>query len=134
MPRRAAAQIRPVEADSIHRSKLVQQVINKVMLDGKKSTAERIVYDALELLGGRGAPKGRCAPHRAPMPAGLGGGCERPQGGRRKAPEAANPSAIVEFRSRTCASKARACDQFQPHGDLDHLAQRTRSTPDQRRA
>jgi small subunit ribosomal protein S7 len=53
MPRRAAAQIRPVEADSIHRSKLVQQVINKVMLDGKKSTAEKIVYDALELLGER---------------------------------------------------------------------------------
>ncbi len=49
MPRRAAAQIRPVEADPIHRSKLVQQVINKVMLDGKKSTAERIVYDALAL-------------------------------------------------------------------------------------
>src|SRR5450755_1614014 len=54
MPRRAAAQIRPVEADSIHRSKLVQQVINKVMLDGKKSTAERIVYDALALVGERG--------------------------------------------------------------------------------
>src|SRR6202023_1781706 len=54
MPRRAAAQIRPVEADPIHRSKLVQQVINKVMLDGKKSVAERIVYDALALLGERG--------------------------------------------------------------------------------
>src|ERR1700681_3780333 len=53
MPRRAAAQIRPVEADSIHRSKLVQQVINKVMLDGKKSTAERIVYDALAILAER---------------------------------------------------------------------------------
>src|SRR5258708_31409639 len=53
MPRRAAAQIRPVEADPIHRSKLVQQVINKVMLDGKKSTAERIVYDALALLAER---------------------------------------------------------------------------------
>ena len=50
MPRRAAAQIRPVEADPIHRSKLVQQVINKVMLDGKKSTAETIVYDALAIL------------------------------------------------------------------------------------
>ncbi len=47
MPRRAAAQQRPVEPDAIHRSRLVQQVINKVMLDGKKSTAERIVYDAL---------------------------------------------------------------------------------------
>jgi small subunit ribosomal protein S7 len=54
MPRRAAAQIRPVEADSIHHSKLVQQVINKVMLDGKKSTAERIVYDALAIIGERG--------------------------------------------------------------------------------
>ena len=53
MPRRAAAQIRPVDADSIHRSKLVQQVINKVMLDGKKSTAERIVYDALALVAER---------------------------------------------------------------------------------
>ena len=54
MPRRAAAQIRPVEADPIHRSKLVQQVINKVMLDGKKSIAERIVYDALAILAERG--------------------------------------------------------------------------------
>jgi small subunit ribosomal protein S7 len=45
--------VRPLEADSIHRSKLVQQVINKVMLDGKKSTAERIVYDALALLAER---------------------------------------------------------------------------------
>jgi len=53
MPRRAAAQIRVVEADAIHRSKLVQQVINKVMLDGKKSTAERIVYDALALIAER---------------------------------------------------------------------------------
>jgi small subunit ribosomal protein S7 len=53
MPRRAAAQIRPVEADSIYRSKLVQQVINKVMLDGKKTTAEKIVYDAMALLAER---------------------------------------------------------------------------------
>ena len=54
MPRRAAAQVRPLEADPLHRSKLVQQVINKVMLDGKKSTAERIVYEALDLLAERG--------------------------------------------------------------------------------
>src|ERR671931_2432315 len=53
MPRRAAAQIRPIEPDAIHRSRIVQQVINKVMLDGKKSTAERIVYDALAILGER---------------------------------------------------------------------------------
>jgi small subunit ribosomal protein S7 len=53
MPRRAAAGRRPIESDAIHNSKLVQQVINKVMLDGKKSTAEQIVYDALENLSRR---------------------------------------------------------------------------------
>ena len=53
MPRRSAAQIRPVEPDPVHRSRLVQQVINKVMLDGKKSTAERIVYDALAIIAER---------------------------------------------------------------------------------
>jgi small subunit ribosomal protein S7 len=51
VPRRAAAQLRPVEPDALYRSRLVQQLINKVMLDGKKSTAERIVYDALAILG-----------------------------------------------------------------------------------
>ncbi len=50
MPRRAEASIRPIEPDAVHRSRLVQQVINKVMLDGKKSTAERIVYDALAVI------------------------------------------------------------------------------------
>jgi small subunit ribosomal protein S7 len=53
MPRRAAAQIRPVEPDPVHRNRLVTQVTNKVMLDGKKSTAERIVYDALAILAER---------------------------------------------------------------------------------
>ena len=53
MPRRAAAAIRPIEPDAIHGSRLVQQVINKVMLDGKKSTAEKIVYDALASIGER---------------------------------------------------------------------------------
>jgi small subunit ribosomal protein S7 len=53
VPRRAAAQVRPIEPDPVHHSKLVQQVINKVMLDGKKSTAEGIVYDALALLSER---------------------------------------------------------------------------------
>ena len=53
MPRRAAATVRPIEADPMYGSKLVQQVINKVMVDGKKSTAEQIVYDALEILAKR---------------------------------------------------------------------------------
>jgi small subunit ribosomal protein S7 len=53
MPRRAAATLRPVDPDPVHQSRLVQQVINKVMLDGKKSTSERIVYEALEILSRR---------------------------------------------------------------------------------
>ena len=53
MPRRAAAQVRKIEPDAVYRNRLVQQVINKVMLDGKKSTAEKIVYDALAILGER---------------------------------------------------------------------------------
>jgi small subunit ribosomal protein S7 len=53
MPRRSAAQIRPVEPDARHRNRLVQQVINKVMEDGKKSLAERIVYDSLAIVGER---------------------------------------------------------------------------------
>ncbi|MGI8461817.1 MAG: 30S ribosomal protein S7 [Solirubrobacterales bacterium] len=53
MPRRARAAIRPVEQDSQHRSRLVQQLINEVMVGGKKSLAERIVYDALAIVGER---------------------------------------------------------------------------------
>jgi small subunit ribosomal protein S7 len=53
MPRRAPGGVRPIDPDPMHDSKLVQQVINKVMVDGKKSTAEKIVYDALELLSRR---------------------------------------------------------------------------------
>ncbi len=53
MPRRAAAQPRRIEPDPVHRNRLVQQVINKVRLDGKKSVAEKIVYDALAILGER---------------------------------------------------------------------------------
>jgi len=51
MPRRSAAQIRPLEPDARHRNRLVQQVINKVMRDGKKSLAERLVYDSLAIVG-----------------------------------------------------------------------------------
>jgi len=53
MPRRSAAQIRPVEPDAKYRNRLVQQVVNKVMSHGNKSLAERIVYDALALVGER---------------------------------------------------------------------------------
>jgi small subunit ribosomal protein S7 len=53
MPRRARAAIRSVEPDSTHRSRLVQQVINKVMRDGKKALAEQIAYDGLAIVGER---------------------------------------------------------------------------------
>ena len=53
MPRRNSPGTRPLEPDPVHGSRLVQQVINKVMTDGKKSTAEHIVYDALESLSQR---------------------------------------------------------------------------------
>jgi small subunit ribosomal protein S7 len=51
VPRRAEVQVRPIESDSVYGSPLVTQVINKVMLDGKKSIAEQIVYTALETVG-----------------------------------------------------------------------------------
>ncbi len=51
--RRNRAATRPLPPDSRYRSRMVQQVINKVMLHGKKSTAEKIVYDALAILGER---------------------------------------------------------------------------------
>jgi small subunit ribosomal protein S7 len=51
MPRRGEVQARPIEPDSIYNSALVTQVINKVMTAGKKSTAEQIVYGALERIG-----------------------------------------------------------------------------------
>ena len=47
MPRRVAPPKKKIEPDSVYGSVLVQQVINKIMLDGKKSVAEKIVYDAL---------------------------------------------------------------------------------------
>ena len=53
MPRRASASIRPVEPDSRYRSRLVQQLVNKVMSHGRKSLAEQITYDALAIVGER---------------------------------------------------------------------------------
>ena len=47
MPRRAAPPKKTINPDPVYGSVLVQQLINKIMLDGKKSTAEKIVYDAL---------------------------------------------------------------------------------------
>jgi small subunit ribosomal protein S7 len=51
VPRRAEIQARELEPDPVYGSRLVTQVVNKVMLRGKKSTAERIVYSALDIVG-----------------------------------------------------------------------------------
>jgi small subunit ribosomal protein S7 len=51
--RKNAAPRRDVPADPLYESVLVTQVINKVLLDGKRSTAERIVYSALSTIGQR---------------------------------------------------------------------------------
>jgi small subunit ribosomal protein S7 len=51
VPRRAAIPVRELPPDPVHSSRLVTQVINRVMTRGKKSTAEKIVYDALDRVG-----------------------------------------------------------------------------------
>ena len=48
MPRKGPAPKRSIETDPVYSSQLVTQLINKVLLDGKKQTAQRIVYTALE--------------------------------------------------------------------------------------
>ena len=51
MPRKGPAPRRELEPDPVYRSVLVTQLINKVLLSGKKTTAERIVYSAFEIVG-----------------------------------------------------------------------------------
>ena len=50
MPRKGPAERRPIMPDPIYRSLLVSQITNKVMLHGKRSLAEKIVYDALKTI------------------------------------------------------------------------------------
>jgi small subunit ribosomal protein S7 len=51
VPRRAEIAPRPLLRDPVYDSTLVTQVVNRVMNDGKKSTAEHLVYRALEIVG-----------------------------------------------------------------------------------
>jgi small subunit ribosomal protein S7 len=53
MPRRGPATKRSTVQDPVYNSVLVAQFINRIMLDGKKSTAEKIVYGALNGIGQR---------------------------------------------------------------------------------
>ncbi|HEX6198019.1 MAG TPA: 30S ribosomal protein S7 [Jiangellaceae bacterium] len=48
MPRKGPAPKRPVVIDPVYNSPLVSQLVNKVLVDGKKAVAERTVYGALE--------------------------------------------------------------------------------------
>jgi small subunit ribosomal protein S7 len=55
MPRRAAASRREIAPDAVYQNRLVTQLINKVLLDGKKSIAEGIVYGAFGIIDAKGS-------------------------------------------------------------------------------
>ncbi|MBQ2295560.1 MAG: 30S ribosomal protein S7, partial [Clostridia bacterium] len=50
MPRRGFIAKRDVLADPLYNSKLVTRLINNIMLDGKKGVAQKIVYDAFDII------------------------------------------------------------------------------------
>jgi small subunit ribosomal protein S7 len=50
MPRRGAIPKREVLPDPIYRSKVLTKLINQVMLDGKKSLSETVVYGAMDII------------------------------------------------------------------------------------
>jgi small subunit ribosomal protein S7 len=55
MPRKGPAVRRETAPDPVYQNPLVTQLINKVLLDGKKTVAERTVYNALEIISERTA-------------------------------------------------------------------------------
>lgn len=56
--RRRRAQVREVLPDPIYNNKIITKFINSLMLDGKKSTATKIMYGAINLMDSRGEEKG----------------------------------------------------------------------------
>jgi small subunit ribosomal protein S7 len=56
--RRRKAPVRPVLADPVYGSKVLTKFINTVMLDGKKSVAQKVVYGALERIESKAGEKG----------------------------------------------------------------------------
>ena len=48
MPRKGPAPKRPIDIDPVYGSQVVTQLVNKILMDGKKQTAQRIVYTAME--------------------------------------------------------------------------------------
>ncbi len=53
MPRKGPAKKRDIHPDPLYGSRMLQRLINRILLDGKKSTAEKIVYGALEMIEGK---------------------------------------------------------------------------------
>jgi small subunit ribosomal protein S7 len=56
--RRRKAPVRPVMPDPVYGSKVLTKFINRVMLDGKKSTAEKIIYGAMDIIASRSEKSG----------------------------------------------------------------------------
>ena len=56
--RRRKAPVREIMADPIYNSKVITKFVNAIMVDGKKSTAEKIMYGAIANLDNRGEDKG----------------------------------------------------------------------------
>ncbi|HET6498954.1 MAG TPA: 30S ribosomal protein S7 [Coriobacteriia bacterium] len=50
MPRRAAATRREIVPDAVYNNRLVTQLVNKILWDGKRSLSERMVYDAFAIV------------------------------------------------------------------------------------
>ena len=56
--RRRKAPVREIMPDPVYGSKVLTKFINKVMYDGKKSTAEKIIYSAIDIISSRGEKTG----------------------------------------------------------------------------
>ncbi|MBN2895191.1 MAG: 30S ribosomal protein S7 [Campylobacterales bacterium] len=56
--RRRKAPVREIMPDPVHGSKVVTKFINKIMYDGKKSVAEKIMYGAMDIIASRGGRSG----------------------------------------------------------------------------
>ena len=54
VPRRGSVPKRDVLPDPLYNSKLVTKLINNIMYDGKKGVAQKIVYDAFDIINGKG--------------------------------------------------------------------------------
>ena len=66
MPRKGPPSQRELNPDPVYRSQLVTQLVNKVLSRGKRSLAERIVYDALTMIEAKTGTEPSSQPQRPP--------------------------------------------------------------------